>query len=110
MKRVFIASPLRGDIVANQRYARRAMRDSLARGEAPFVPHLLYDQVLEDSIPEQRQLAIEAALTMLRGCDVLAVYGDLGISSGMAGEIGHANLMDISIEYRRLPVCSGSDK
>lgn len=108
MARVFIASPLRGDLPANQAYARRCMRDSLARGEAPFVPHLLYDHV-----PEERERAIRAALEMLRGCEVLAVYTDRGISSGMRGEIEavdginrertmRAADMPLVIEYREL--------
>jgi len=42
MNRVFIASPLRGNIERNQDYATWCMRDSLKRGEAPFVPHLLF--------------------------------------------------------------------
>lgn len=103
MRRVFIASPLRGDIERNQRYARAALRDSLDRGEAPFVPHLLYDQVLDDSVPEQRQQAINAALVMLEACDTLAVYINLGISSGMQGEIERAKALGIVNEVRTMP-------
>lgn len=103
MRRVFIASPLRGDIERNQRYARAALRDSLDRGEAPFVPHLLYDQVLDDVVPEQRQQAISAALAMLDGCDLLAVYTDLGISEGMAGEIDKARERGKDIALRTMP-------
>ncbi len=103
MKRVFIASPLRGDIERNQRYARAALRDSLDRGEAPFVPHLLYDQVLDDAVPEQRQQAITAALAMLEACELLAVYADLGISEGMRGEIERAKALGIAFEERTMP-------
>ena len=102
MRRVFIASPLRGDVTRNQRYARLALRDSLDRGEAPFVPHLLYDQVLDDAVPEERQQAIDAALVMLAGCDVLAVYTDLGVSSGMQGEIDRARERNMDISFRTL--------
>lgn len=103
MRRVFIASPLRGNIERNQRYARAALRDSLDRGEAPFVPHLLYDQVLDDAVPEQRQQAINAALAMLEGCEVLAVYEDFGRSEGMVGEIAAAFGLGLRIESRTLP-------
>lgn len=103
MRRVFIASPLRGDIARNQRYARAALADSLASGEAPFVPHLLYDQVLDDSIPEQRHQAMNAALAMLDVCDYLAVYTDLGLSMGMQGEIDRARKLHKDIAYRTLP-------
>lgn len=103
MLRVFIASPLRGNIERNQRYARAAMLDSLERGEAPFVPHLLYDQVLDDAVPEQRRQAIDAALGMLDGCELLAVYMDFGISSGMQGEIERAQARNMDVAYRFLP-------
>lgn len=102
-KRVFIASPLRGDIVANQAYAREALKDSLARGEAPFVPHLLYDQVLDDRVEEERAQAIKAALAMLAGCEMLALYVDKGVSLGMAGEQAMAIGLGIPVEERRLP-------
>lgn len=46
-RRVFVASPYAGDVARNERYARACMVDSLARGEAPFVPHLLYTQLLD---------------------------------------------------------------
>jgi hypothetical protein len=59
---VILESPYAGDVEANMRYARAAMRDSLMRGEAPFASHLLYTQegVLLDSVPEERTLGIEA--------------------------------------------------
>lgn len=100
--RVFIASPLRGDIARNQRYARIALKDSLDRGEAPFVPHLLYDQVLDDTVEAQRAQAIKAALAFLGGCDVLAVYTDLGISEGMRGEIERAKALGLQVVERSL--------
>lgn len=101
-ERVFIASPLRGDIKKNQDYARRALLHSLNQGEAPFVPHLLYDQVLDDKIEDERNMAISSALSMLEGCQVLAVYCDLGISDGMKGEIIRAAELKMRIEIRLL--------
>lgn len=41
-RRIYLASPYRGDEEANKLYARRCQADALGRGEAPFVPHLLY--------------------------------------------------------------------
>jgi hypothetical protein len=48
---VIIESPYAGDPDGNLAYARAALADSLARGEAPFASHLLYPQVLDDMIP-----------------------------------------------------------
>ena len=39
---VVLESPYSGDIKGNTKYARMALRDSLARGEAPIASHLLY--------------------------------------------------------------------
>lgn len=104
MKRVFVCSPYSGDTARNIQYARFAMTDCFHRGEAPFAPHLLYTQptVLDDDVPEQRELGIEAGLSFLRTCDSLAVYDDHGISVGMRKEIQLAILMHIPVEYRSL--------
>lgn len=102
MKRVFIASPYAGDIVKNEAYARLCMADSLNRGEAPFVPHLLYTQVLPEDGGEGRRRGLEAAKAMLLGCELLAVYMDNGSSVGVQGEVVHALRNGIAIEHRWL--------
>lgn len=84
-KIVIIESPYAGDVERNIRYARAAMRDCLLRGEAPYASHLLYTQdgVLDDDVPEQRKLGMEAGFEFTRVADLVAVYSDLGISKGM---------------------------
>lgn len=42
MRLVVVESPYAGDVKRNEEYARRAMADCLARGEAPFASHLLW--------------------------------------------------------------------
>ena len=44
MRLVILESPYAGDVAANVKYARRCVRDSLSRGEAPIASHLLYTQ------------------------------------------------------------------
>ena len=39
-------------------YARACMKDCLNKGEAPFLSHLLYTQVLDDDVKEERALGI----------------------------------------------------
>lgn len=82
---VIIESPFAGDVALNTRYARAAVRDSLLRGEAPYASHLLYTQqsILDDEIPEQRRLGMEAGFAFSRVADLVAVYVDLGESPGM---------------------------
>lgn len=55
LRLVIVESPYAGDIEANVAYARRCLRDSLARGEAPIASHLLYTQegVLRDDVPDR---------------------------------------------------------
>ena len=109
MKLVLIESPYAGDILTNVTYARRCMRDSLFRGEAPFASHLLYTQpgVLDDSIPSERSQGIAAGFAWSRVASLHAFYTDLGWSKGMLAALNwcHGNQQDI--EFRAL---SGSPK
>lgn len=86
-------------------YARAAMRDCLLRGEAPYASHLLYTQegVLDDDVPEERQLGIHAGLCWGSAALKTVVYTDLGISEGMKQGIRHAEAEGRPIEYRSLP-------
>lgn len=83
----------------NVRYARRALLDSLERGEAPYASHLLYTQVLDDSTPEQRQHGLEAGWAWQSVVDAVVVYTDWGISSGMQAAIDSAKC---PVEYRSI--------
>lgn len=100
MQRVIIESPFAGRVRKNIRYARRCMLDSLQLGEAPYLSHLLYPQVLDDTNPEQRSLGIKAGLTWGDVADITAVYQDYGISLGMTIGINDAVIMGRKIEYR----------
>jgi hypothetical protein len=66
MRTVAIESPFAGkdaaELAYNREYALAAMRDCLARGESPYASHLLLTQLLDDEIPEQRELGISAGL------------------------------------------------
>lgn len=85
MKLVILESPYAGSVEANIEYARRAVRDSLLRGEAPIASHLLYTQpgVLDDDIPGERQMGIDAGLAWREVAEGTVVYTDLGITKGM---------------------------
>ena len=104
MPLVIIESPFAGDVETNIRYARACMRDSLERGESPFAMHLLYTQegILDDAIPEERNLGIEAGLAWGKYASKTVVYTDLGISSGMEKGIQRARREGRDIEYREL--------
>ena len=99
---VIIESPYMGNVQRNIAYAQQCMGDSLKRGEAPFASHLLYTQILDDTIPQQRMMGMQRAFEWYRCADLMAVYTDKGISSGMQKGMEIAEQIGIKIEYRRL--------
>ena len=105
MKRVIIESPYKGDVERNVRYARAAMSDSLHRGEAPIASHLLYTQpgILDDNIPEERQLGIDAGIAWTAVAETIAVYTDLGLSEGMKYGMEKHKEAGHTVELRTIP-------
>jgi hypothetical protein len=112
MRRVVLESPyaagtgLRGLIGRwqNRRYARRCLRDSLLKDEAPLASHLLYTQrgVLRDSDGIERWRGITAGLAWMPMAEATVVYVDRGISSGMRKGIEAAKEAGRKVEYRRI--------
>jgi hypothetical protein len=100
MRRVILESPYAGEIDRNLAYARRAMHDSLRRGEAPMLSHLLYTQVLEDNDHEQRALGIDAGLAWGDVSQATVCYVDHGISRGMLFGLQHAIRAGRVVELR----------
>lgn len=89
-QRAFICSKYAGDIEHNVRVAQALCRMAVEAGLAPFAPHLLYTQFLDDSDDIQRNLGISMGLRFMETCDVVWVYIGEGISQGMQMEIEHA--------------------
>lgn len=102
MRRVIVESPFAGDIEGNIAYARRALQDCLARGEAPLASHLLYTQpgVLRDEAPAERQLGINAGLAWHVVADAIVFYLDRGCSPGMAVAQANAHRLGKIVESR----------
>ena len=103
MKRVIIESPLSGDFARNVRYARLCCLDSLQRGEAPYASHLIYTQKLDDRIPEQRKMGMEAGFFWAEAAHLRAFYMDLGFSNGMMEAQKLAYKLGQFTETRSLP-------
>lgn len=102
MRLVVIESPFAGDVEANTAYARRALANSLGKGEAPIASHLLYTQVLFDENPDERKIGIEAGLAWADGAELHAFYVDRGISKGMAAALKRAVGKRGTIVFRSL--------
>lgn len=106
---VIVESPYAGktdeETRRNMEYTRACLRDCFIKHEEfPFASHLLYTQegILDDKIPEERNLGIEAGLAWGRNAKASIVYTDLGISPGMEKGIKRAIKEGRKIEYRRL--------
>lgn len=114
------------------RYIRRCVLDSIERGEAPFAGHLLYTQVLDDRVPEQRKQGLQLASFWLEAAAqyqpkqspyasiilagdrppysaLVAVYTDYGLSSGMKAGISHAANLGLQIEFREIGLNPDAD-
>ena len=95
---VYIASPYAGDVVANTQFAIRCCLYAIQQGCTPVAPHLLYPQMLDDSEPEQRAIALKLGHRLLSVCQEVWACGSR-ISSGMAGEIALAETLCIPVRY-----------
>lgn len=89
--RVFIASPFRGLVTAKM-IAQEMCREAFAQGLAPYAPHLLYPDFLDDNSLAERTAGIRAGLSFLEACDRLWFYCPPGHSpsEGMLRELHHA--------------------
>lgn len=101
---VILESPYAGDIERNVKYARMCVRDSLSRGEAPIASHLLYTQegILNDDLPEERQLGIDAGLAWKEVATKHVFYIDYGYSRGMEYAKKYATENQIPMEERTI--------
>ncbi|MDD5589518.1 MAG: hypothetical protein PHP92_05660 [Candidatus Nanoarchaeia archaeon] len=114
MKTVILCSPYKPksdlgtfeyvqELSKNLRYARLCLLDSMKNhGEAPFLSHLLYPQVLDDNIPEERELGIEAEHAWFIGAHAVVIYMDLGVSEGMRRAIELGEKLGLKKEERKL--------
>ena len=104
MKLIIVESPYAGDIERNVAYAKAALVDCLKRGEAPIASHLLYTQpgVLDDNIPEERKLGIDAGLAWRRVADKAVFYTDFGMSGGMKAALELYQTEFMPVEFRSI--------
>lgn len=95
-----IESPYAGDVAANVAYLEECIRDSLARGEAPYASHGFFPGALDDNDPEQRALGIQAGFAWGECAEVRVFYLDLGMSPGMVKGLAEAKRLGQQTEQR----------
>jgi len=95
------------DAWLNRSYLRDCMRDSLARGEAPFASHMMYVKVLKDSVETERRLGTRAGFAWGQLATVRVFYLDRGMSPGMVQGLQEALRLRQPIEIRGLGAWRG---
>jgi hypothetical protein len=104
MRRVILESPYAGDVEANVAYGYRCLRDCLDRGEAPIASHLLFPNILDDKVPDERKLGIAAGLAWAPVADAMVIYIDRKISNGMRAAMREAQRIGLPVELRSIEV------
>jgi len=103
--RVYVASRYAGDVERNVVAAVRCCQFTIRRGCMPIASHLLYPQMLQDNIPEERELGTVFGLALLALCDEVWIFTDGdGLSPGMAAEEHEAKRLGKPIRYFDLEV------
>jgi len=76
----------------NIEFARACVKDCLSRGESAYASHLFFTQegILDDTIPAERELGINAGFAWRTMAEKTVVYIDHGVSFGMWKGIFHA--------------------
>ncbi|MEF9970178.1 MAG: DUF4406 domain-containing protein [Ruthenibacterium sp.] len=97
-KRVFICSPFAGAIDNNVAAAKRYCAFAIQNDAAPFAPHLLYPQFMDDSLPRRRDEALRCGMAFLRACHEVWVFG-AKTSPGMNREIQLAQTLKKPIRH-----------
>ena len=93
MKKVYICSPLGGNIERNLQRAKKYTEYALKCGTAPVVPHF-YALCLDDNNPKEREIGMAAGLSLLWFCDEMWIFGD-EVTEGMRSEMQFCKNLNI---------------
>lgn len=85
-----------------ERFAKRAVRDSMNRNEAPLASHLFYYEIFNNNIQIERDMGLHSQISWIPNCDLVAVYIDFGVTQAMRVAIDVARLRGKKIEYRNI--------
>lgn len=93
--KLYVCSPLSSSTEKgrqiNMRHAKRYVEYAKERypGATVYAVHTILPLLLDDTIPEERELALKVGQTILAKCDKILVFGNR-ISDGMHAEIDYA--------------------
>ena len=95
---VYICSPYSGNVEQNTAKARQYCRHAVDNHRIPIAPHLLFPQFMDDSDPDDRDLAQFMGIALMSKCAELWVFGP-DASEGMQAEINYAVTRGKKIRY-----------
>ncbi len=108
-KKIYVCSPLKGDIDTNIKKAQAYCRYVLTHGHIPIAPHIYFPQFMNDLDKEEREKGLRYGLSALRGCAEIWVFGKR-LSDGMRAEVELAKKLGIKIKLfseEMQETCSG---
>ena len=96
---VYVASPCRGDVEINLRFARAVAAHMARRGDTPLGSHLILAGALDDEVPSDRSCGLDVGLHLVSKCDLLYAFVEKGCkpSEGVSLEVAEAGRPDIGI-------------
>ena len=97
--RIFVCSPLRGDVAANIAVAEELCRRLALRGHTPIAPHVYCTRFLRENDAVERELGIDIGLDLLRCCEELWFHigHDRVVTACMSLEIAEAKRLGIPV-------------
>ncbi len=99
-KRVYICSPLKGNVEKNTANAVRYCRYAFDKGFVPICPHIFYPQFLDNENLMERAAGIRYGLESMWQAREIWVFGDeVNDTEGMKAEIELAE--DLGVPVRR---------
>ena len=98
MPKVFICSPLRGDVYKNILYAKKYCRFAVESGYRPFAPHLFFPRFLSDENEAERRLGIRMGKVFLDDCREIWWFGDT-VTEGMQMELDRARHRRLTVRH-----------
>ncbi len=105
-KLIYVCSPCRGNVKVNIAAARRYCYEVIGAGYVPIAPHVMFDGMLDDNLPDERAAGMRMGLELLRFCSELWAYGPY-VSFGMRKEIELAEALKIPVKY--IKVVNGNE-
>lgn len=95
-RRVYICSPLKGNMKKNMQRAEMYCRFAFEKGFVPVCPHIYYPRFLDDTDKDERLMGMRYGLEAMWQCRQVWVFGER-ISDGMQQEIELAKELKIPI-------------